>query len=83
MSTDSADDTNNQTSPLINEAEIDKILTLGWEVAARKNPMLLAQKPGASLQKLREMVRDCLAKGISATIICEQVHRELLGSEAI
>lgn len=63
------------------EVEVDKILAMGWEAAARRNPMRLVGRPPDALQELRQMVRDSLSKGISAVTICEHILRELLAAD--
>jgi hypothetical protein len=68
-------------SSAFNEREIDKILATGWEAAVLENPMRLAVRPGDGLQQLRGMVRDCLAKEISAPVICQHIVRKLLASD--
>lgn len=65
----------------VDEAEIDKILALVWQAAARINPMLLTKlRSDFDFDLLREMIRDCLAKGLSAADACEHTVKELLRS---
>lgn len=75
------DFTNYQPSPLIVEAEIDRILKAVWEAAARINPMLLATlNLDYEFKRLREMIRYCLTQGLLATEACEHTVNELLRS---
>jgi hypothetical protein len=57
----------------------DQILRSVWEAAARINPLLLAKLPGTfPLSRLRKMIEDCLAKGLSAAATQMHAVRELL-----
>jgi hypothetical protein len=64
------------------ENEVDEILKAVWETAARRNPMVLVKMvdPHFALQQLREMIRDCLAEGLSAAKTHDHAVQELLGS---
>jgi hypothetical protein len=66
----------------IEEQEVDQILKAVWETAARRNPMVLANMvdPNMPIEHLRRMIRDCLAKGLSATETCDHAVKELLNS---
>lgn len=70
-----------QSSPPIDQTQIDKILTSVWETAARLNPMLLATlRPDYEFERLLEMIRDCLARGLSAADATAHTLREFLRS---
>jgi hypothetical protein len=59
--------------------QIDQILRSVWEAAARINPLLLAKLPITfPLSRLRKMIEDCLAKGLSAATTQMHAVRELL-----
>jgi hypothetical protein len=63
--------------------EIDRILNEGWQAAARANCMLLINlNPDRAFDHLREMIEDCLAKGLSAADTQEHVVKELLQAAA-
>jgi hypothetical protein len=66
----------------VQEQEVDQILKAVWERAARRNPMVLANMidPNMPIEPLRRMIRDCLAKGLSATETCNHAVKELLQS---
>jgi hypothetical protein len=66
----------------VQEQEVDQILKAVWERAARRNPMVLANMidPNMPIEPLRRMIRDCLAKGLSATATCDHAVKELLQS---
>ena len=66
----------------VQEHEIDQILKAVWETAARRNPMVLVKMddPNMPIEHLRRMIRDCLAKGLSATETCDHAVKELLNS---
>ena len=66
----------------IHEYEVDQLLKAVWETAARRNPMVLAQMrdPDTAVEHLRKMIRDCLAKGLSALETKEHAVKELLQS---
>jgi hypothetical protein len=65
----------------ITEAELNDILETAWESAARQNPMLLAKlRPDYSFERLRELVRDCLAQGMSVAEVRDHALRELIRS---
>jgi hypothetical protein len=65
----------------IDGARLDQILTSVWETAARTNPMLLSKlRPDYEFSKLREMIRDCLEKGLSETETREHALKELFRS---
>jgi hypothetical protein len=67
------------------ENEIDQIFKAVWETAARRNPMVLVKMidPDAAFQQLRGMIRDCLAKGLSATETHDHAVQELLQSATL
>jgi len=64
--------------------EIDQIFDAVWETAARRNPMCLVKMLdlNSAYKQLRELLQDCLAKGLSAMDAREQVLNELLQSSA-
>jgi dihydroorotate dehydrogenase len=66
----------------VQEQEVDQILKIVWETAARRNPMVLVKMadPNMPIEHLRRMIRDCLAKGLSATETCDHAVKELLNS---
>src|SRR5215213_2911328 len=66
----------------VQEQEADQILKAVWEPAARRNPMVLVKMndPNTSMDHLRRMISDCLAKGLSATETCDHAVKELLNS---
>jgi hypothetical protein len=66
----------------VQEHEVDQILKAVWETAARRNPMVLIKMPNPNMpiEHLRRMIRDCLAKGLSATETCDHAIKELLNS---
>ena len=65
----------------ITETELRKVLQAVWECAARTNPMLLAKlRPDYSFEHLRDLVRGCLAKGMSLAEVHDHAVQELLRS---
>jgi dihydroorotate dehydrogenase len=66
----------------VQEQEVEQILKIVWETAARRNPMVLVKMadPNMPIEHLRRMIRDCLEKGLSATETCDHAVRELLNS---
>jgi hypothetical protein len=65
----------------VDEAKIDNLLELVWQTAARLNPMMLTKlRADFDFDRLRDMIRDCLEKGLSETATCEHTVRELLRS---
>jgi hypothetical protein len=66
----------------VQEQEIDQVLKTVWETAVRRNPMVLVKmiNPNTAIEHLRRMIRDCLAKGLSAADTCDHAVRELLNS---
>ena len=66
----------------VQEHEVDQILKAVWETAARRNPMVLVKMadPNMPIEHLRRLIRDCLAKGLSATETCDHAVKELLNS---
>lgn len=64
-----------------NEAEINNILELAWQSAARINPMVLSKlRSDFDFESLRHMIRDCLERGLSAQETCDRTIKELLRS---
>jgi len=63
-------------------AGIDQILKSVWEAAVRRNPMGLLNMvdPNSAFRELREMIQDCLAKGLPESETREHVLKELLQS---
>jgi hypothetical protein len=66
------------------QSEIDQILNLVWETAVRRNPMSLVKMidPNSVFKTLREMIRDCLTRGLSEAETCDHVRKELLHAAA-
>ena len=63
------------------ETEISSILELAWQSAARLNPMVLTKlRPDFEFESLRNMIRDCLEKGLNAKETCDRAIKELLRS---
>lgn len=55
-------------SPRADNLRIDRILKSVWDAAVLSNPMLLTRlRTDYLFDRLREMIRDCLAKGLSET----------------
>jgi hypothetical protein len=72
-----------QNATPLSQREVEQICATAWERAARINPMLLVTlNPDYVFPRLREMVRDCLSKGLSHAEICRHTANELLGSAA-
>lgn len=66
---------------LMDEKLVSRMLTSVWEAAARTNPMLLVKlRPDFSFERLRQMIRDCLAKGLSQATTHYHAVRELMRS---
>jgi hypothetical protein len=78
MSTDN-DNASDVPRP-IETAEVEQIFTSMWETTARINPMLLTRLSPHAFERLRQMIRDCLAKGMTATATREHIVKELLRS---
>jgi hypothetical protein len=66
----------------VQEQEVDQILKAVWEMAVRRNPMVLVKmiNPKTAFEHLRRMIRDCLARGLSTTETCDHAVEELLNS---
>jgi hypothetical protein len=61
-----------------NNKEIEAILKKAWAIAIQRNPLMIAKlRPDYDYTRLREMIRDCLAKGLSADETCEHAIKEL------
>jgi hypothetical protein len=61
------------------EAETDAILKRAWDVVVRRNPMLMAKmRPDYDFKQLKDMIRDCLEKGLSVDKTFEHTVAELL-----
>ena len=62
------------------EQEVDRVLKVVWETAVRRNPMVLTQMSDlhTAVEHLRNMIRDCLAKGLSALETNQHAVKELL-----
>jgi hypothetical protein len=71
-----------ETGRQVQESEVDQVLKAVWETAARRNPMVLVKMidPQTAVKHLRRMIRDCLAKGLSAAETCDHAVNELLTS---
>jgi hypothetical protein len=69
----------------VQEHEIEQIFKAVWETAARRNPMVLVKlvDAHAALEQLRGMIRDCLAKGFSASETRDHAVKELLRSATL
>jgi len=67
---------------LVQEQEVDQVLKAVWETAVRRNPMVLVKmiKTNTAIEHLRRMIRDCLAKGLSAAETRDHAVQELLNS---
>jgi hypothetical protein len=79
----SVNSTNTPVQPRqVQELEVDEIIAAVWETAARRNPMVLVNMidPHTALEHLRRMIRDCLAKGLSALETRDHAVKELLQS---
>ncbi|HET8671208.1 MAG TPA: hypothetical protein VFM05_11440 [Candidatus Saccharimonadales bacterium] len=60
-------------------SEINDILSAAWTDAARLNPLLLAKlRPDYDMTRLKDMIQDCLARGLSALEARRHVTKELL-----
>jgi hypothetical protein len=58
--------------------QVEVILKRAWGIVVQRNPMLMAKlRPDYDFPRLREMIRDCLAKGLSAEETCEHTIKEL------
>jgi hypothetical protein len=79
-------DNGNALTPPLNcsQSEIDKVLKMVWETAVRRNPMCLVKMidPNSVFKYLREMIHDCLTRGLSEAETCEHVQKELLRAAA-
>lgn len=61
--------------------EVESIVRAAWQTAARINPMCLVRlRQDYDFDRLRQMIRDCLDKGLSPTEIEEEAVKELLRS---
>jgi hypothetical protein len=62
--------------------EVDQVLEAVWQTAVRRNPMVLVKmlNPNTAIEHLRQMIRDCLAKGLSAADTRDHAVQELLRS---
>ena len=65
---------------LVQEQEVDQVLKAVWETAVRRNPMVLVKMVDPAIEHLRQMIGDCLAKGLSAADTCDHAVQELLNS---
>jgi hypothetical protein len=62
-----------------NNKQIEAILKQAWGIAVQRNPMLMAKlRPDYDFTRLNEMIRDCLAKGLTLEETCEHAIKELL-----
>lgn len=60
-------------------SEINDILSAAWTDAARLNPLLLAKlRPDYDMTRLREMIQDCLVKGLSTLEARQHITKTLL-----
>ena len=58
--------------------EIEAILKKAWDIAIQRNPMLMVRlRPDYDYTKLRDMIKDCLSKGLSVEETCEHTVGEL------
>ena len=66
----------------LQEHEVEQVLKAVWETAARRNPMALVKmvNPLSAIDHMRQMISDCLGKGLSAAETCDHVAKELLNS---
>jgi predicted GTPase len=78
-----ADSSSHLPSPA-EKAQIEQIFNSVWEAAARVNPMLLAKlSRDYALKRLHDMIRDCLAKGLTVAETREHTVKELLRSASM
>jgi hypothetical protein len=69
----------NGPTPQLSASEINNILNGAWTDAARLNPLLLAKLPlDYDFSRLRELVQDCLAQGLSTLQARQRVKDALL-----
>jgi len=62
-------------------SEINDILSAAWADAARLNPLFLAKlRPDYQFNHLREMIQDCLVRGLSALETRQHITNELLNA---
>ena len=68
----------------VTPSEVDQVLKSVWETAVRRNPMCLVKMidPNSVFKTLREMIRDCLTRGLSEAETCDHVRKELLRAAA-
>ena len=66
----------------VQEHEVEQVLKAVWETAARRNPMVLVKMVDSrtAVEQLRQMIGDCLARGLSTTETCDHAAKELLNS---
>ena len=58
--------------------EIESILKKAWDIAIQRNPMLMVRlRPDYDYTKLKDMIKDCLSKGLSVEKTCEHTVGEL------
>jgi hypothetical protein len=74
-------DNTRKTGSSPSEHQINTIVNNAWTEAARINPMLLAKlRQDYDFDRLRQMIRDCLAEGLSVQETCKHIVDELLRS---
>lgn len=65
----------------VDKAEVDQIFTRVWEYVARSNPMLLVNLPETfDFTPLHDMIRECLAKGLSTAETRERAVKAFFSS---
>lgn len=74
--------TPNELHRLVQEQEVDQVLKSVWDTAVGRNPMVLVKmiNPNTTIEHLRRMIRDCLAKGLSVADTRDHAVKELLNS---
>jgi hypothetical protein len=61
-----------------NEQQVEAILKNAWGIAIHRNPMMMTKlRSDYEFDRLCEMIKDCLQKGLSADETCEHVVAEL------
>jgi hypothetical protein len=71
-----------ETRPPIQEHEVEQVLKAVWETAARRNPMVLVKmiNSHSAIDHMRQMISDCLTKGLSIAETSDHAAKELLNA---